>query len=102
MGSSLGQQYFNPVTHCAKYGLQSDIKSEKFDHITEAMKDLHWMKARTHQTPSYVIDLLDLNLARRNLRLGTQGKLPIQWCNPSQVCNSSIRYIGSRLWNELP
>ena len=55
----------------------------KFDHITEAMKDLHWLKIPEHiqskvlvkiyqcvngLAPSFLIDLLDLNLMRRNLR----------------------------------
>ena len=55
----------------------------------------------TGLAPSFVIDLLDLNLTRRNLRSDTQGKLPIPWCNISQVCNSSIRYAGPSPWNEL-
>ena len=89
----------------------------KFDHITEAMKDLYWLKILEHiqfkvlvtiyqcvngLAPSFLTDLLDLNLTRRNLRSDTQGKLPIPWCNLSQVCNSLIRYSGLRLWNELP
>ena len=89
----------------------------KFDHITEAMKDLHWLKIPEHiqfkflvtiyqcvngLAPSFLIDLLNLNLRRRNLRSDAQGKLPILWCNLSQVFNSSIRYAGPRLWNELP
>ena len=89
----------------------------KFDHITEAMKDLHWLKIPEHiqfnvlvtiyqcingLAPSFLIDLLDLNLMRRNFRSDTQGKLPIPQCNLSQVCNNSIRYAGPRLWNELP
>ena len=64
----------------------------KFDHITEAMKDLHWLKiperiqfkilVTIYQcvnglAPSFLIDLLDLNLMRKNLRSDTQGKLPI-------------------------
>ena len=89
----------------------------KFDHINEAMKDLHWLKIPEHiqfkflvtiyqcvngLAPSFLIYLLDLNLMRRNLRSVTQGKLPTPRCNLSQVCNSSIRYAGPRLWNELP
>ena len=56
------------------------------------MKDLHWLKnpggiqfkvlATIYQwvnglTPPFLIDLLDLNLMRRNLRSDSQGKLPI-------------------------
>ena len=101
---------FNHITEAMK-------TLRKFDHITEAMKDLHWLKipeciqfkilVTIYQcvnglAPSFLIDLLDLNLMRRNLRSDTQGKLPIPQCNLSQVCNSSIRYAGPRLWNELP
>ena len=89
----------------------------KFDHVTEAMKNLHWLKipeciwfkvlVMIYQcvnglAPSFLIDLLDLNLTRRNLRSDTQGILPIPRCNLSRVCNSPIRYAGPRLWNELP
>ena len=66
----------------------------KFDHIAEAMKDFHWLKIPEHNqykvlvtiyqcvnslTPSFLIDLPDLNLTRRNLRSDTHGKLPIPW-----------------------
>ena len=79
------------------------------------MKDLPWLKIPGHiqfkvlvtiyqyvngLATSFVIDLLDISLTRRNLRLDTQGKCPIPQCNLSQVCNNSIRYAG--LWNELP
>ena len=39
---------------------------------------------------------------QKHLRSDTQGKLPIPHCNLFQVCDSSIRYAGPRLWNELP
>ena len=81
------------------------------------MKDLHWLKIPehiqfkvlvtiyqcvNHLVPSFVIDLLVLNLTRRNLRFYTQGKPAIPWCNLSQLSNSLIMYAGPRLWNELP
>ena len=89
----------------------------KYDHITDAMKDLHWLKIPQHiqfkvlvtiylcvngLAPPFVINLLDLNLMRKNLRSNTQGKLPIPGCSHAQVCNHSIRYAGPWLWNELP
>ena len=55
----------------------------KYDHISDAMKTLHWLKIPQHiqfkvlvtiyqcvngLTPSFVINLLDLNLTRKNLR----------------------------------
>ena len=68
----------------------------KFAHITEAIKDLHWLKipeciqftvqVTIYQcvnglAPSFSIDLLDLNLTRRNLGSDTQGKLSISQHN---------------------
>ena len=64
----------------------------KYDHISDAMKDLHWLKIPQRiqfkvlftiyqyvsgLAPPFVINLLDLNLTRKNLRSNTQGKLPI-------------------------
>ena len=57
-------------------------KLRKFDHITEAMKDLHWLKVPGHiqfkvlvtiyqcvngLAPSFAIYLLDINLTRRGI-----------------------------------
>ena len=81
----------------------------KYDHISDAMKDLHWLKipqsiqfkvlVTIYQcvnglAPPFVINLLDLNLTRKNLRSNTQRKLPIRQCSLAQVCNGSIRYAG--------
>ena len=81
------------------------------------MKDLHWMKSPdcvkykflitnyqcvNRLAPIFLIDLKDINFIIRYLTSDTQGKLPIPWCNLSQLCNNSIRYVGPRLWNELP
>ena len=89
----------------------------KYDHTSDAMKDLHWLKIPQHiqfkvlvaiyqcvsgLAKPFVINLLDLNLTRKHLRSNTQGKLPIPQCSFAQVCNDSIRYVGPRLWNELP
>ena len=64
----------------------------KYDHISDAMKGLHWLKipqriqfkvlATIYQcvnglAPPFVINLLGLNLTRKNLRSNTQGKLII-------------------------
>ena len=90
---------------------------QKFDHVSSAMRDLHWLKipqriqfkvlVTIYQcvnglAPPFVADLLNLNLNKKGLRSDTQGKLPIQRCHLSQVRDSSIRYAGPRLWNKLP
>ena len=90
---------------------------KKNDHVSNAMKEIHWLKVQewiqykvlvtmyqcvNGLAPSFLTNLLDLDLTRKHLRSDTQGKLPIPHCSLSQVCNSSIRYAGPRLWNELP
>ena len=68
----------------------------KYDHISDAVKDLHWLKIPQHihfkilvtiyqcvsgMAPQFLINLLDLNFTRNNLRSNTQGKLPIPRCS---------------------
>ena len=89
----------------------------KYDHISDAMKDLYWLKIKQRiqfkvlvtiylcvngMAPLFVINLLDLNLTRKNLRSNIQGKLAMPQCSLAQICNGSIRYAGPQLWNELP
>ena len=81
----------------------------KYAHISDTMKDLHWLKipqriqvkvlVTIYQCVNalaapFAINLLDLNLTRKNLRSNNQGKLPIPQCSLAQVCNGSIRYAG--------
>ena len=90
---------------------------KKHDLVSNAMKELHWLKVQewiqykvlvtmyqcvNGLAPSFLTNLLDLDLSRKHLRPETQGKLPIPHCSLSQLHNSSIRYVGARLWNELP
>ena len=91
---------------------------KKHDHLSNAMKELHWLKVQELESiqsvcnyvsmlsmdlaQSFLTNLLDLDLTRKHLRSDTQGKLLIPCCFLSQVCDSSIRYVGTRLWNELP
>ena len=90
---------------------------KKHDHVSNTMKVIHWLKVQEQiqykvlvtmyqcvngLAPSFLTNLLDLNLTRKHLGSDTQGKLPIPHCSLSQVHNSSIRYAGPRLWNELP
>ena len=90
---------------------------KKHDHVSNAMKEIHWLKVQewiqykvlvtTYQcvnglAPSFLTNLLDLDLTRKHLRSDTQGKLPIPHSSLSQVHNSSIQYARPRLWNELP
>ena len=88
----------------------------KYDQVTDSMKDLHWLKMPEHSqfktlitvyqcvndlAPSFVKDLLNLDLSKKSFRSETQGKLPIPWFRMLQVRDSSIRYAGPRPWNAL-
>ena len=120
-------QWFGPIISDKPAGPGPDQKafeirhsrktSNEHDHVSNAMKELHWLKVQewiqykvlvtmyqcvSGLAPSFLTNLLDLDLTRKHFRSDTQGKLPIPHCSLSQVCNSSIRYAAPRLWNELP
>ena len=81
------------------------------------MIDLHWCKIPeciqykvlvimyqyiNDLAPSFITDLLELDLTGKSLGSDTQGMLPISHCSLSQVRDSSIRFAGPRLWNWIP
>ena len=51
---------------------------------------------------SLLIELLHLNTLRKNLRSDTEAKSRILWYNLLEVWNSSIKYPGPRLWDQIP
>ena len=91
---------------------------KKCDHVSNAMKELHWLKVQEWIQYKVLVTMYqcDNGLApsisdktcqtwtwpEKIWDQTTQEKLPIPHCSLSQVHNSSIRYAGPRLWNELP
>ena len=88
----------------------------KFDHISSALADLHWLKVNEHiifkvavfmykcvtsTAPKYLTDLVIKNHGRP-LYSSTNGLLPVSKCNTMLVQNSSFSSMGCRIWNGLP
>ena len=89
---------------------------KKYDHISEALKDLHWLlihehivfktcmimyKCITGSAPLYLQELV-INKHNRKLHSSSTKKLPVNRCRTSMVQNSSFSSMGPRLWNSLP
>ena len=88
----------------------------KFDHISSAMADLHWLKVNEHiifkvavfmskcvtsTAPKYLTDLV-IKSHGRPLHSSTNGFLPVSKCNTMLVQNSSFSSMGPKIWNGLP
>ena len=88
----------------------------KFDHISSAMADLHWLKVNEHiifkvavfmykcvtsTTPKYLSDLV-IKSHGRPLHSSTIGLLTISKCNTMLVQNSSFSSKGPKIWSGLP
>ena len=88
----------------------------KFDHISSAMTDLHWLKVNEHiifkvavfmykcvtsTAPKYLSDLI-IKSHGRPLHSSRIGLLPISRCNTTLVHNSSFSLMGPKISNGLP
>ena len=90
----------------------------KFDHITPALIDLHWLpvsfgvqfkllllvyKALHNQSPSYINDLLSLKPATNNaLRSSAKSRLVVPKVNCSTFGDRAFAHAAPVLWNSLP
>ena len=90
----------------------------KFDHITPALIDLHWLpvsfrvqfkllllvyKALHNQSPSYINDLLSLKPATNYaLRSSAKSLLVVPKVNCSTLGDRAFAHAAPVLWNSLP
>ena len=90
----------------------------KFDHITPALIDLHWLpvsfrvqfkllllvyKALHNQSPSYIKDLLSLKpAANYALRSSAKSLLVVPKVNCSTLGDRAFAHAAPVLWNSLP
>ena len=92
------------------------VGKRKYDHISEDMKSLHWL--RIHQrivykiaimvfqclkgnAPQYLKDLLVVNHGCP-LHSHSMNKLPVVRANTSLAWKSSFNIAGPSIWNNLP
>ncbi len=94
-------------------------KTRKFDHITPALIELHWLpvaarveykilcfvyKSLAGTAPQYLTDLLTIHEPKRTLRSACQNKIVLQeHFSKSVTCgDASFTVAGPILWNRLP
>ena len=89
----------------------------KYDHITDSMKDLHWLKI--HQRIHYKLACLMFNCyqeistkisyqtyiacaAKATIKTILSDKCSSTYCKTTIAYNSSFASAGPRIWNSLP
>jgi hypothetical protein len=92
-------------------------RKAKYDHITETLKDLHWLpvvfriqfklllltyRALNDEGPGYIKDLLKLYQPERNLRSKNQLRLQEPASHLRTYGDRCFANAAPRLWNELP
>ena len=93
------------------------FKSNKYDHITPLLKELHWLpieqrikfkiflitfKALNKQAPNYITDLLIPSKPSRSLRSSTRNFLMKLVFNLKAYGGRSFGLASAVLWNDLP
>ena len=93
------------------------FKSNKYDHITPLLKELHWLpieqrikfkillitfKALNKQAPNYITDLLIPYKPSRSLRSSTRNFLMKPVFNLKAYGGRSFVWASAVLWNDLP
>ena len=89
----------------------------KYDHVTDHMKELHWLQIReritykvamlafhcyTGTAPTYLREILPSSHGRTSLRSGSNNTMPVMRSKLSMVHSSSFSSMAPRIWNRLP
>ena len=89
----------------------------KYDHVSPAMRDLHWLKIPeriiyklcllvykccNNLAPKYLSELLPSRTSSRPLRPSHSANITEAYFKNSQCQCSSISSAGPRAWNSLP
>ena len=108
---------FNKLQKLQNIGCRKIFGVHKYDHLSDCMKDLHWLKIKQHiqyktavltykyinkTAPKYLQDLIMMQAPRPNMCSEANGKLPILCANTSQARDSSFTMQAPHNWNALP
>ena len=114
-GSS--QYQLNKLQHIQNMGCQVICNIRKHNHVSPAMKHLHWLripvrityklcllvyKYQNNLAPKYLSDLLPSNPSSRDLRSSQSDNIYASCFKNSQCKHSSFSSAGPRAWNFLP
>lgn len=93
------------------------MKVRKFEHITPILKSLHWLPVSTRieykiillthkcifgQAPSYLKDLINLQLSNRTLRSSGSMLLQVPFTKLCTMGGRAFCSAAPQLWNHLP
>ena len=113
-GSS--QYQLDKLQHIQNMGCRVISNIRKHDHVSPAIKHLHWLKiserityklcllvykCRNNLAPKYLLDLLPWNPSSRDLQ-SSQSDIYVPCFKNSQCKHSSFSSTGPRAWNSLP
>ena len=105
------------LQHVQNMGCRIITNLWKYDHITNSMRQLHWLrikeqilyklglimyKCKNNLTPEYLKALISTNQNKRVIHSSTSGYIPLAFWKNSQVFNSAFYSTRSRLLNSLP
>ena len=89
----------------------------KYDHVTDHMKELHWLQIRekitykvamlafhcyTGMAPAYLRGILPSSHGRTSLRSGSNNTMPVMRSKLSMIHSSSFSSMAPGIWNRLP
>ena len=101
---------------CPKYPRPLVTELRRRNHITPALKKLHWLPIparitfkvvtvvyylRERQQPPYLADLISDYIRMRTLRSSTETLLAEQSFRTNISCRS-CRYVATKTWNNIP
>ena len=114
----LGTPKYNldKLQHLQNMACRIILKLQKYEHITDHLMSLHWLKVNERITykiamlvykcmngsvTEYLAELVVKNY-HRTLCLTYRRRLQVTSVRTSQVFKSSFTVMGLRIWNELP
>ena len=111
------QYQLDKPQHIQNMCCQVTCNIRKHDHVSPAMKGLHWLKiterityelcllvykCRNNLAPKYLSDLLPANPSSRLLWSSQSDNIYTNYCKNSRCQHSSVGSAGPRAWNSLP
>ena len=115
--ASSPQYQLDKLQHIQNMSCQVICNLRKYDHVSPAMKGLHWVKiperityrlcllvykCHSNLAPRYFSGLLPSRASRRLLRSSLSDNIHWVYFKNSQCQHSSFSSTGPRAWNSLP
>ena len=115
--ASSSKYQIDKLQHIQNMGCQIVCNINKYDHVSPAMRDLHWLKiseriiyklcllvykCHNNLALKYLSELLPSRISSRPLRSSHSANITQAYFKNSQCQCSSFSSAGPRAWNSLP